>query len=136
MNDPLVELRAKLLALNVELFGLIEKRKLIVSRIQDIKAENKLSAFSPEREKVLFEKLTPLLKHLTVKELFSFSLLLEAHVDPAAKGIYPAFSELIHLRKTVKTPLWYRVNPILLYYYDAKSYFKLPLKKNFKFFKK
>lgn len=136
MNDPLIELRAKLLELNLELFSLLEKRKLLVNQIQDIKIENKLSVFSPEREKDLFEKLAPLLKKLTLKELFSFSLLLEAHADPTNSTIYPAFSELIHLRKTDKNPLWFRVNPILLYYYDAKSYFKLPLKKNFKFFDK
>lgn len=136
MNDPLIEMRAKLLQINLELFSLIEKRKLIVTRIQDIKMENNLSVFSPEREKDLFEKLAPLLKKLTLKELLSFSLLLEAHADPTEKNVYPAFSEMIHLRKTTKTFLWYRVNPILLYYYDAKSYFKLPLKTKFNFFEK
>lgn len=136
MNDPLIELRAKLLEINLELFSLIEKRKLIVSRIQDLKTENNLSVFSPEREIILFEKLSPLLKKLTLKELLSFSLLLEAHADPTEKNLYPAFSEMIHLDKIDKSFLWYRVNPILLYYYDAKSYFKLPLKSNFKFFEK
>lgn len=136
MIDPLIELRAKLLELNLELFSLLEKRKILVNRIQDVKLENNLSVFSPEREKILFEKLSPLLKKLTLKELLSFSLLLETHADPTENNSYPAFSEMIHLRKSTKSPLWYRVNPILLYYYDAKSYFKLPLKEKFKFFKK
>ena len=135
MQNHIELLRVKVLELNHQMFSLIRERRLIVSQIQSLKSsEGKFPYFDSKREIMLFEKLAPDLKMLSLKELLSFSLLMEGQADPAGLGLYPQFSFGDHLEDKNRKGIIELINPILLHFYNPELEKQLNLKKEFRFF--
>ena len=137
MQNHLELLRVKVLELNHQMFSLIRERRLIVNQIQSLKpTEGSFPYFDSKREILLFEKLASDLKMLSLKELLSFSVLMEGQADPAGVGLYPQFSSGDHLEQKNRMGLIELINPILLHFYNSELEKQLSLKKEFRFFEK
>ena len=92
------------------MFEKLHLRRQLVHEIQKLKASNE--AFDPQRERALFLELKDELATLDLKELLSFSLLMESHVLSSGKK-YPDWSGREHLEVSQGT-ICEMVNPILL----------------------
>jgi len=137
MQNHLELLRVKVLELNHQMFSLIRERRLIVNQIQSLKStDGHFPYFDSQREILLFGKLAPDLKMLSLKELLSFSVLMEGQADPASLGLYPQFSSGDHLEQTKRLGIIELINPILLHFYNPELEKQLNLKKEFRFFEK
>jgi chorismate mutase len=130
MQQQLELHRANVLKINLDLIHLIKERRQVVNQIQSIKIkEGNFPYFDVEREKKLYAQLSNELIKLTLKEIFSLSLLVESQADPDNDQSYPHFSNGDHLLDPKKPlELFEQINPILLYYYDPKYYQQLKLK--------
>lgn len=104
-------------------------------KIQEMKQESgRFSHFDPEREKALFEQMRPEMKGLTIKELLSFSLVMEDQAMAMAPGSYPTWSNGIHLQEPTRE-LFGMINPILLKTSHPELFARLSLNGEFSFLK-
>jgi chorismate mutase len=128
-ESKLSQLREALAQSNSELFLTIAERRQITVLIQDIKTGPR---YDPERELELFKNSQSDLKHLSIKELLAFSLIMEDQAMAMAPGSYPSWSLGNHL--TAKTgELSEMINPLLLKVAHPSLFSKLTLTAEFKF---
>lgn len=120
-------LRESLELVNSDLFSLLNKRKSIVHNIQKLKQTN--LCFDYDRELELFKKNTNLLKDLSDKELYIYSLIIESHAE-SYNGNYPSWSSYEHL-ETPSTDVLDGTNPLLLALFSKKRYASLNIKSRF-----
>lgn len=114
----LEKFRADLESTNKKILSLIETRRKIVGDIQRVKSNLGSDKYDPKRELELFISLRGFLEKLSLKELLSFSLLME---DQAGIG-YPEWSQLVHLvpqkerlpEKSQIEQYSSKINPLLL----------------------
>ena len=134
MQQQLELFRAQLLKINLDLIHLIKERRTTVHQIQNLKLRTtKFPYFDAEREKKIYIQFASELTKLTLKELFSFSLLIESNADPLDDRSYPHFSQGDHLaQKNKQLKLHEQINPILLSIYDANLYKQVELDSYFK----
>jgi chorismate mutase len=117
MNN-LDNFRNELEAVNSSILQSIKKRRLLVKEIAVLKSysspiiEQYLN-YSPNREWELYNRSVGLLHALSIKELLSFSLLIEDHAG-VREGIYPAWSSLDHLTDGSDCNLISMINPLLI----------------------
>ncbi|MCT4640777.1 MAG: hypothetical protein N4A33_00665 [Bacteriovoracaceae bacterium] len=119
--------RSELEDIGIQLFSLLENRKLLVSQIQELKDVS--SSFDVNREKVLFSNQKSKLLKLSLQELLAYSLIIESHAY-SFNGTYPKWSEQVHLASQNQT-IESRINPVLLALYDKKRYDSLQLNEEF-----
>ena len=124
----LKELRQQLKEINLDLFQVLAKRKSVTKAIQDQKKIDKHQTYDAKRELDLFLSLQGELSHLSPKELFAFSLLMESH---AGEG-YPEWSSTEHL-STKQSTLYDQINPLLLLLFYPHEIKVKALKSEFKF---
>lgn len=130
MKD-LTSLRSDLKTLNAEFFLFLNQRKELVTTIQSIKeTTTQYYCFDPDFEFSLFSLNSDVLSKLSIKELLSYSLILEDHalVD---ENSYPEWTQLVHLSEK-SHELYFRINPILLAVIHKNLYDQLPLNDEFK----
>jgi len=129
-QDNLSNLRSQLVDLNIELFKLISQRAQLTQLIQKEKGPDLKSHYDAQREKALFQELLPELKKLSLKELASFSLLMESQAQAPSK--YPAWSEGVHLVGP-NLGIQSLINPLLLKVTHPEHFKTLKLKTEFSF---
>ena len=130
--DSLIQLRQRLSNLNFLLFELFHKRKLIVQQIQNLKEKSLVYyCFDPQQEFNLFMKNKIEFTKMDLKELFSFSLLIESHATTSAYS-YPEWSKGEHLNAIAEFHFSHQINPILLAVVHKDLYDQLPLNSKFK----
>ena len=126
-------MRDELDKITKELFKIIQNRKVSVQQIQLSKEKTSaFKSFDPIREYSLFQNYKIELQSMSLKELFSFSLLIEDHAE-ISTGDYPQWSNLEHISSINKdfTQLQNQVNPILLAVTHKDLYDSLKLSKEF-----
>ncbi len=126
----LSKLRTQLAQLNSELFGLFEKRAHLTHLIQVEKGSKLLTHYDAKREKALFKEMRSQLLRLSLRELASFSLLMESQAG--APGMYPAWSEGVHLVGPSQG-VQCLINPLLLQETHPELFKTLKLKTEFSF---
>ena len=126
----LSNLRTQLSELNCELFDLFAKRSDLTQLIQAEKGSTLLSHYDAKREKNLFSELHLQLAGLSLRELASFSLLMESHAGAPEK--YPAWSEGVHLVGPGHG-IQSLINPLLLKETHPELFKTLKLKTDFSF---
>lgn len=133
--SELEQLREALLQANSEyFFNLAERRKLCIS-IQEAKGTTgRFSHYDPEREKVVFTHFRTQLINLSIRELLSFSLVMEDHALAMAPGSYPAWSQRYHLTSAPKD-LHEMINPLMLKISHPDMFGRLELIPEFHFLK-
>ncbi len=133
--SELEHLREGLLQANSEyFFNLAERRKLCIS-IQEVKGTTgRFSHYDPEREKIVFTHFKQQLSSLSLRELLSFSLVMEDHALAMAPGSYPAWSQRYHLTTPPKD-LHEMINPLMLKISHPDMFGRLELTPEFHFLK-
>ena len=127
--SSLQDLRDTLLKINGELLLTISRRREIGELIQNNKSQaDSYPNFDPSREVEVFRHMIEELKHLSLKELLAFSLIMEDQAK--APSLYPAWSSGIHLEGPV-TDLSEMINPILLKMTHPHKFQKLSFKAEF-----
>ena len=104
--------RARLEELNQEFFQILAKRRSITKKIQKAKKESGDNCYAPERELELFRRQSEFFETCSLKELWSFSLIME---DQAGDS-YPKWSEGEHLKDKAQNMerIAHRINPLLV----------------------
>lgn len=134
-ESELAELREALAQVNSEFFLTLKDRRSITLKIQERKgATGRYSHYDPEREKEIFTLFSQDLKLLTMRELLSFSLVMEDHASAMAPGSYPAWSSLSHL-STHQHELFEMINPLMLKISRPEFFGRLALSQEFRFLK-
>jgi chorismate mutase len=134
-ESNLTQFREALLQLNSQFFQILSERRAVSLRIQELKdVSGRYSHFDPEREKALFEQMSPELKELTLKELLAFSLVMEDQAMAMAPGSYPTWSNSVHLNEPTRE-LASMINPILLKLTHPELFNRLSLCVDFAFLK-
>lgn len=134
-ESDLRELREALVQLNSEYFLTLGERRNITLKIQEIKsASGRYAHYDPDREKEVFALFKDQLKHCTLKELLSFSLIMEDHAMALAPGSYPAWSQSVHVQNPSRE-LFEMVNPLILKLALPKFFERLNLSQEFSFLK-
>ncbi|MGK0367342.1 MAG: chorismate mutase [Thermoproteota archaeon] len=118
----LSSLRLQLDTLTQNYFSLLSERSELVSNIQNLKPKN--LNFDCERESLMFNHFSTHIKKLNLKELFSYSLMIESHAQSTIKSNYPEWSNRIHLKRS-SCLLQEQINPILLRVWNEESYQEL-----------
>ncbi len=133
--SELEQLREALLQANSEyFFNLAERRKLCIS-IQEVKeTSGRFSHYDPDREKIVFTHFRQQLGALSLRELLSFSLVMEDHALAMAPGSYPAWSQRYHLTSPPKD-LHEMINPLMLKISHPDMFGRLELTTEFNFLK-
>ena len=132
-ESKLSQYRETLLQLNTQFFLILSERRQVSLKIQELKTSTgRYSHFDPEREKALFELLAPDLKKLSLKELLSFSLIMEDQAMAMAPGSYPSWSNKLHL-SSAGEELFYMINPLMLKFSRPELFERLVLKADFSF---
>lgn len=113
-ESKLAQYREALAQANSEFVLLMQERRSLSQKIQELKGLSGLYAhFDPEREKHLFNNQAEEFKKLTLKEMLSFSIMMEDQASVLAPGSYPSWLSGVHLEDfTHETHQM--VNPILL----------------------
>lgn len=134
-ESNLAQYREALLQLNTQLFMIVSERRFVSQKIQDLKTETgKYPHFDPTREKLLFEQFKEQISKLSIKELLSFSLIMEDQAMAMAPGSYPSWSSGIHLNGN-SGELFGMINPILLKFARPEIFERLNLGPEFSFLK-
>ncbi|MBD66969.1 MAG: hypothetical protein CME62_17340 [Halobacteriovoraceae bacterium] len=123
----LEQLRSELAALNTSLLDTLKKRRHILKKIAQLKAETGSSSWDPQREFILFQDL--LMNH-EQEEVLLFATLLEKQAFGVMHD-YPCWSEGEHLGMKTGSK-WEKINPILLMQLNKPEYNRLSLKDNIK----
>lgn len=132
-ESDLAQLREALAQTNSEFFlALADRRKLCIS-IQGIKEQKgHFSHYDPERERTVFGQFATQLKELSIRELLSFSLVMEDHAQAMAPGSYPNWSLRIHLAQP-GLELFEMINPLMLKTAHPEIFKRLKLQPDFAF---
>lgn len=134
-ESNLSQYREALLQLNSQFFQILSERRATSLRIQELKdVSGRYSHFDPEREKVLFQQMSPELKELTLKELLAFSLVMEDQAMAMAPGSYPTWSNSVHIHEPSRD-LVNMINPILLKITHPELFNRLSFSGDFAFLK-
>ena len=134
-ESELSQLREALAQLNSEIFIAISERRQLTLKIQESKETiGRFSHFDPDREKKLFSLFLSELRHLSIKELLAFSLIMEDHAMAMAPGSYPTWSSRSHLTFH-GTEIFEMINPLMLKIARPEFFSKLSLQKEFIFLK-
>ena len=134
-ESSLTQYREALLQLNSQFFQILSERRATSLRIQELKdLSGRYSNFDPDREKVLFEQMSPELSELTLKELLAFSLVMEDQAMAMAPGSYPTWSNSVHLNEPGRE-LVNMINPILLKITHPELFNRLSFSGDFVFLK-
>ena len=134
-ESELAELREALAQINSEYFLTLKERRAITLRIQERKGSSgRYSHYDPERETEIFLLFSNELKNLTMKELLSFSIVMEDHASAMAPGSYPAWSSFSHLRSH-NHELFEMINPLMLKVSRPEFFSRLALTQEFRFLK-
>ena len=134
-ESELAQLREALAQVNSEYFLTLKDRRSITLKIQERKGPTgRYSHYDPEREKEIFNLFSSDLKLLTMKELLSFSLVMEDHASAMAPGSYPAWSTFSHLG-THQHELFEMINPLMLKISRPEFFGRLELSQEFRFLK-
>lgn len=134
-ESNLAQLREGLAQLNSEFFLTVSERRSLCLKIQEFKDnEGRYSHYDPNREKEVFQLLTPHFKDLSLKELLAFSLIMEDQAMAMAPGSYPSWSQMIHVQEG-KRDLSEMINPLLLKMSHPELFSKLKLSTDFTFLK-
>ena len=131
-ESELTQLREALAQTNSELFFAIADRRKLCLKIQTIKEREGQNYYDPERERVVFEHFQGELKSMSLKELLSFSLLMEDQASALAPGSYPAWSARVHLAET-KQELYEMMNPLMLKVTHPEIFKRLKLSQQYSF---
>ncbi len=135
-EQQLDDLRSNLLILNHDFLSLLDKRRALCIKIQEMKTLlGKNSLYDPEREFEVFKKFHQDLMHLSVKEMLSFSLIMEQQAQVFSPGSYPNWSEGVHLLSDQRLQLFEMINPLMLKAKSSELFEKLKLSKDFSFLK-
>jgi chorismate mutase len=126
--DRISELRAGLLAVNRSWLQLIQERRSLSAQIQQCKEGD--WNYDPQRETQIFAALSEELKTLSLGELASFSLLMEAQAQAPLR--YPQWSLGEHLLAPTRR-LEELINPLLLREYSMDMFKSLKLKAEYSF---
>lgn len=126
----LSNLRTQLTQLNCELFEVFKKRSALTQQIQREKGVALTTHYDANREELLFAELRPKLVAMSLRELASFSLLMESHAGAPEK--YPAWSEGVHLIGPSQG-VQCLINPLLLKVTHPELFKSLKLKTEFSF---
>lgn len=127
--------RESLLQLNSEILISIQERRRICLKIQELKSsEGAYPHFDPAREISIFELQKEHFLKLSLKELLSFSLMMEDQAMALAPGSYPSWSMKIHLSQQVGE-LFEMINPLLLKVSHPEIFNRLEFKPDFDFLK-
>jgi chorismate mutase len=133
-DSELNQLRSSLSELNRMFLSIMGQRKKLVHQIQATKKSQGLAGFhgyhhyDPSREWSLFRSFERQMKLLSLKEILSLSILMEAHAD--APGDYPEWSRGIHLRN-FSDDLSSQINPLMIRLIDQSRFNQLSLKPEF-----
>lgn len=134
-ESNLAQLREMLAQLNSEFFLLLGERRGICLKIQELKEDKgRYAHYSPDRENDLFSQMQEELKLLSIKELLSFSLMMEDHAMAMAPGSYPSWSSRCHLIGSHQD-LFEMINPLLLKKTHPHLFSRLTLSSEFDFLK-
>lgn len=127
--------RESLLQLNSEILISILERRRICLKIQELKTgsgSGNYPHYDHQRELEVFELQKEALVKLSMKELLSFSLMMEDQAMALAPGSYPSWSSKIHLVNDGGA-LFEMINPLLLKVTHAEVFNRLELKPDFDF---
>jgi len=134
-ESNLAQLREALIHLNSQLCMVISERRTISLKIQELKkGHGRFSHFDPEREILVFGLLKNDLEQLSLKELLSFSLIMEDQAMALAPGSYPQWSSGTHL-ESPNLDAAHQVNPLLLKVTHPDLFSRLNLLADFRFLK-
>ncbi len=122
------KLRSEIDSLNSTFFKTLSQRRDCARKIQEGKVSHQAVCFDPVREEVIFSLHKDELEKCSIKEILSFSLLMESQ----AGENYPAWSKRIHL-KSFEGKLYEQINPLLLKIIRPLEYQKLELKESYQF---
>lgn len=135
-ESNLAQYREGLLQLNTQFFQILSERRTLCMKIQELKeTSGRFAHYDPERERDLFKQLEEDLKVLTIKELLSFSLIMEDQAQAMAPGAYPTWSQGIHLSESSSRELFTMINPLLLKATRPELFSRLQLTSEFSFLK-
>jgi chorismate mutase len=133
--SDLAQLREALAQLNSEFFLTIKDRRGITLKIQEFKeSTGRYSHFDPDREKEMFTLFQEQLKHLSLKELLAFSLVMEDHAMAMAPGSYPSWSDSLHIQSPGRE-FHEMINPLMLRFARPELFNRLVLSQEFSFLK-
>ena len=125
--------RESLLQLNSEILISILERRRICLKIQEAKSGSGIYPhYDQQRELEVFELQKEALSKLSMKELLSFSLMMEDQAMALAPGSYPSWSSKVHLAKE-EGQLFEMINPLLLKVTHSEVFNRLELKPDFDF---
>lgn len=131
MSD-ISNLRETLTGITEEVLNLLHKRKAIVTDIQSHKLNDRsYYCFDPKQEFKIFTSIQKDLSLMSLKELLSFSIIIEAHACVEV-GAYPLWSEQQHLKSNTPMTIDAMINPILLAVTHKELYHSLPISEEFK----
>jgi len=134
-ESSLTQYREALLHLNTQFFMIVSERRFISQKIQDLKTEmGNYPHYDPAREILLFKQFQEQITKLTIKELLSFSLIMEDQAMAMAPGSYPSWSSGIHLDAMSKE-LFCMINPLLLKSARPEIFERLNFTADFSFLK-
>ena len=134
-ESEFAQLREALAQINSEYFFTLKERRAITLKIQERKgAAGRFSHYDPDREKEIFTLFVSELKILTMRELLSFSLVMEDHASAMAPGSYPAWSSSFHLSNH-HHELFEMINPLMLKFSRPEFFSRLTLTQEFGFLK-
>ncbi len=133
--SKLEKYRSAMLELNQEFFHLLEKRRFLCLKIQEFKETGTgYSSYDPQREFEIFSKFQNEMKHLSIKELLAFSLVMEDQAQAFAPGAYPSWSQGIHLLEK-ESEIIHMINPLILQVKSVDLFSRLKLSRDFLFLK-
>jgi chorismate mutase len=113
-TSNLARYRESLLQLNSEILISLQERRRICLKIQELKSRaGAYPHYDAQRELEVFELQKDHLLKLSIKELLSFSLLMEDQAMALAPGSYPSWSLKVHMLKPT-SELFEMINPLLL----------------------
>ena len=134
-ESKIVQYREALAQANSEFILLVKERRALSLKIQELKGESGLFAhFDPEREKQIFLDQEEQFRNLTLKELLSFSILMEDQATAMAPGSYPSWLTGIHI-EDFSHEIYQMVNPILLSVTHKELFKRLKFSAEFAFLK-
>lgn len=134
-TSNLARYREALLQLNSEILISIQERRRICLKIQELKTPSgPYPHFEPNRELEVFELQKEHFVKLSMKELLSFSLLMEDQAMAMAPGSYPSWSQKVHILSPGKD-LFEMINPLLLKVSHPEIFYRLEFVPEFDFLK-
>jgi chorismate mutase len=121
--------RQELKSLSSNILNHLHSRKLLVAKIQnEKKTTGEYKNFDIQREVILFESLKNELSSYSLKELFIFSMMIEAHAGSDSE--YPAWSSQVHILDK-QNNITGQINPVLLATIHKSSYDSLQINEKF-----